>query len=154
MNKQKIVIVGLCLLGFVSCKGAREEIFINEINGSWEKEKIQSFQFEIKDFENPRNIIFVVKNDDNYPYSNLRIISSLLGNEKEEQDTLNYLLAKPNGEWIGTGFGKVKETKFQYKLNYKFPSNGIYKIEVKQALRKDTLKGIEHFGIIIEQVQP
>jgi hypothetical protein len=30
-------------------------------------------------------------------------------------------LAKPTGEWIGTGFGETKEIMFQYRNNYKFP---------------------------------
>lgn len=152
MNKWSII--GLFILGLVSCNGESGEIFINEINGSWEKDEIEIFQFEIKNFEQPKNIIFVVKNNDDYPYSNLRLISTLLGSKVTNKDTLHYLLAKPNGEWIGTGFGKIKETRFQYKLNYKFPSNGIYKIEVKQAMRQDTLRGIENFGIKIEQAQP
>ena len=38
--------------------------------------------------------------------------------KKKTIDTLNYILAKPNGEWIGKGFGDTKETLFQYKLNY------------------------------------
>lgn len=140
---------------FASCNNVGEGVYINEIHNSWAKDKIEVFQFEIKDSEIPKNIIFVVKNNEEYPYSNLRLISSVTGTGiKEEKDTLNYFLAKPNGEWLGTGFGKMKEIKFQYKINYKFLSNGVYRIEVKQAMRKDTLRGIENFGIIIEQAQP
>ena len=74
--------------------------------------------------------------------------------KKAKPDTLNYILAKPNGEWIGRGFGETKETLFQYRLNYKFPKNGKYTLTVQQAMRKDKLTGIDDFGVKIEQAQP
>ena len=70
--------------------------------------------------------------------------------ENIKTDTLNYIIAKPNGEWLGSGIGNVKEVFFQYKLHYKFPSNGKYQVEIKHGMRKDTLRGIEDIGIKIE----
>jgi gliding motility-associated lipoprotein GldH len=67
---------------------------------------------------------------------------------------LNYVLAKPNGEWLGTGFGDTKETLFQYKLNYKFPEKGKYEIGLTQAMRNDNLPGIEDIGVKIETAKP
>ena len=73
---------------------------------------------------------------------------------KKVTDTLNYVLAKPNGEWIGKGFGDTKETLFQYKINYKFPKNGDYQIGIIQAMRTDNLEGIEDIGVKIESAKP
>lgn len=121
------------------------------INGEWEKNVVQSFTFEINDYQIPKNIIFFVRNSNEYPYANIRFFSYLKGSDTQNTkvDTLNYMLAKPNGEWLGSGFGDTKEILFQYKTNHLFTKNGTYTIELKQAMRVDTLKGVEDIGIQI-----
>ena len=139
----------------VSCSYNGEDVYMHSLNGAWQKKATQKFEFEIKDSQNPKNIIFVVRNNNDYPYSNIRIFSKLYNKENNgKTDTLNYILAEPNGEWIGTGFGETKEILFQYKLNYKFPKNGKYFIDVQHAMRRDTLAGVEDFGIKIESAKP
>lgn len=143
------------ILILFSCSKENSQTYMTNINGSWNKKQTQKIQFKIDDAQNPKNIIFVVRNNDDYPYSNLRLIVNFESpNKKSVTDTLNYILAKPNGEWLGTGFGETKEILFQYKMNYKFPENGLYKISVKQAMRKDILPGIEDLGLKIEQAKP
>lgn len=151
----KFLFLGLTMFLF-GCKDASEEVIMNEVNSSWDKDTAQNFSLEIKDAQQAKNIIFVVRNNNDYPYSNIRIISWLEygKNNVSKPDTLNYILAKPNGEWIGSGFGEVKESEFQYKLNFKFPKNGNYSIKVKQAMRKDKLPGIEDLGLKIVNAQP
>ncbi len=129
---------------------------MNSIGGMWNKKTEQKIDFEIKDAQNPKNIIFVIRNNNDYPYSNIRFITNFINKKtkKKQTDTLNYILAKPNGAWIGSGFGETKETLFQYKLNYKFPENGAYSIGIIQAMRKDKLPGIEDIGVKIESAKP
>lgn len=129
---------------------------MRNLNGIWDKKTQQKFDFKIDDAQNPKNIIIVVRNNNDYPYSNIRFIVNATDaqTKKKSVDTLNYVLAKPNGEWIGKGFGDTKETLFQYKLNYKFPKNGDYSIGIIQAMRTDQLKGIEDIGLKIETVKP
>lgn len=134
------------------CNASDENVIMNHVDNKWDKNIRQKFNLEIPDPENPKNIIFVVRNNNDYPYSNIRFIVNLTHpkTRKTETDTLNYILAKPNGEWLGTGFGETKETLFQYKLNYKFPEKGSYEISVSQAMRNDYLPGIEDLGIKVE----
>ena len=140
----------------LGCNNASENVYIRNINGKWNKKAEQKFQFKIADASLPKNIIFVIRNNNDYPYSNLRLIVNLydLKNKKIKTDTLNYVMAKPNGEWIGKGFGETKEILFQYMLDYKFPKNGNYQIGVIQAMRNDNLPGIEDIGVKIESVKP
>ncbi|WP_456236131.1 gliding motility lipoprotein GldH [Kaistella palustris] len=144
------------ILLLFSCNKNAEKVVMNELNGKWGKKEIQNFRFEVTDFQNLKNIIFVVRNNNEYPYSNIRLIVDLRNDQtkQKEVDTLNYILAKPNGEWIGQGFGETKETLFQYKLNYKFPRNGSYTLGMIQAMRADTLPGIEDIGVKIETAKP
>lgn len=129
---------------------------MKNINGNWDKNIVQNFEFDISDAHHPKNIIFVVRNNNDYPYSNIRFIVNFsnLKTKKTKTDTVNYILAKPNGEWLGKGFGDTKETLFQYKLNYKFPENGKYSIGVIQAMRNNNLVGIEDVGVEIQTAKP
>ncbi len=147
----------LSLILFLSCNSSSEgEVMMNSVNSKWSKKSEQKFNLEISDPQNPKNIIFVVRNNNDFPYSNIRFIVNFtdLQTRKKETDTLNYVLAKPNGEWLGTGFGDTKETFFQYKLNYKFPKKGKYEIGLIQAMRNDILPGIEDIGVKIETAKP
>lgn len=147
----------LSLLLFFSCQSSSEgEVVMNSVNSKWDKKSEQKFSLEISDPQNPKNIIFVVRNNNEYPYSNIRFIVNFtdLQSRKKQTDTLNYILAKPDGEWLGTGFGDTKETLFQYKLNYRFPAKGKYEIGLTQAMRNDSLPGIEDIGVKIETAKP
>lgn len=142
---------------FLSCNSSSEgEVMMNSVNNKWNKKSEQKFNLEVSDPQNPKNIIFVVRNNNEYPYSNIRFIVNFtdLQTKQKQVDTLNYILAKPNGEWLGTGFGDTKETFFQYKLNYRFPAKGKYEIGLSQAMRNDNLPGIEDIGIKIETAKP
>lgn len=140
------------LMALVGCTKEGESIQMNEINNLWNKNQEQKFVLNIEDVQNPKNIIFVVRNNNNYPYSNLFLITYLKNktDKNAKIDTLNYILAKPTGEWIGTGFGETKEIMFQYRNNYKFPKKGKYIIGIKQGMRTNNLVGIEDIGVKIE----
>ena len=149
------IAVFVLFLSLISCQNEDEKVVMNEVGNQWKKNNTQTFDFDVNDAQNQKNIMFVVRNNNDYPYSNLRLIASLEYNKKNvSKDTLNFVLAKPNGEWIGTGFGDTKEIVFQYKLNYRFPQNGKYSIKVVQAMRKDILPGIEDLGIKIQNLKP
>lgn len=141
---------------FMSCNSSSEEVIMNPVNGKWNRKTTQKYNLNVSDNQNPKNIIFVVRNNDTYPYSNIRFVVDFkdLQTKKTETDTLNYILAKPNGEWLGTGFGDTKETLFLYKVNYKFPKNGKYEINVQQAMRNDNLPGVEDLGVKVETAKP
>ncbi|MGC4128966.1 MAG: gliding motility lipoprotein GldH [Bergeyella sp.] len=152
----KILYSFFVLLLLASCTGGSEAVFMNSIDGKWNKKDTLSYEFSVSDVQQPKNIIFVVRNNDEYPYSNLRLIVDFtdLKNKKKQTDTLNYIMAKPNGEWLGKGFGEAKEIQFQYKLNYQFVKDGKYSVKIVQAMRNDNLPGIEDFGIKIESAKP
>ena len=146
----------LVLFFLLGCMNSAENVHMNNLNGIWDKKAEQKFDFKITDAQNPKNIIFVVRNNNDYPYSNIRFFVNFtdLKSKKKMTDTVNYILAEPNGAWIGTGFGDTKETLFQYKLNYKFPENGDYSVGITHAMRTDHLKGIEDIGVKIETAKP
>lgn len=132
-------------------------VSMNSVNGTWDKKKELLFTLNIDDNQAPKNIIFVVRNNNDYPYSNLFVITYLKSEHDKNYkvDTLNYVLAKPTGEWLGSGFGETKEVLFQFKNNYRFPKKGKYIIGIKHGMRADKLVGIEDVGVKIENaIQP
>lgn len=143
------------MLLFSACSESSEPVEMKDLDGNWNKKVEQKFSLNISDAQAPKNIIFVVRNNNDYPYSNLRLITKISsGKNIIETDTLNYVLAKPNGEWLGSGFGDTKEILFQYKLNYRFPKSGEYSLGIIQAMRTDNLKGIEDIGVKLETPKP
>lgn len=149
----QIVFVFFLFVTLTSC--SNDEVLMNNIDNKWNQKDAKSFDFNIQDNQIARNIVFVVRNNNSYQYSNLRLIAVLEKDKKAiSVDTLNYVLAKPNGEWLGNGFGEVKENQFQYKVDYKFPTNGNYSIKVSQAMRQNILVGIDDFGVKIQDIKP
>ena len=78
-------------------------------------------------------------------------------NGKTITDTLEYQMAKPNGELMGEGFTDVKENKLWYKEGVRFDEIGDYSIIIQHAMRNngevngvDNLKGITDVGFRIE----
>lgn len=158
IQKPLKVFVGLFLgLFLTACNNAGETVTMQSVDSNtWDKSKTQLLNFEILDHQNPKNIIFIIRNNNDYPYSNLRVFGTIIGQDKKilRKDTLNFTLAKPNGQWLGSGFGDVKEVMYQYKTDFQFPKNGHYQFEVTQAMRNEKLKGIEDVGIKIVNVKP
>lgn len=153
MNK-KIVFFLTSLLSLASCANS-DEIYMTSVDGLWKKNEAKKIDFEVRDATSPKNLIFVIRNNNDYPYSNLFLISTIKGEKNKviKIDTLQYILAQPNGEWLGSGMGDVKELLVQYKNTYKFPSQGKYQIEIKHGMRTNELKGIEDLGVKIENIK-
>ncbi len=100
----------------------------------------------------------VLRNNENYPFSNLHLISSLeQPNGTVLVDTLTYQMAFPNGEWMGKNSGSLVENKLWYLEDYEFPQSGTYTLSLRQAMRKvgnvsplEVLEGITDIGYSIE----
>jgi gliding motility-associated lipoprotein GldH len=128
-------------------------------NGRWNKDSVVKFSFQELDTLQTYNMFINLRNDGTYPYSNLFLIAELkFPNGDVVRDTLEYEMAKPSGEWLGTGYGSLKENKLWYKENVVFPSSGVYTLEISHAMRKNgqvdgivELEGITDVGYLIEK---
>lgn len=129
------------------------------LNHSWNKEESVDFTFEPPDTIQPYNMYINLRNDNNYPFSNLFLIVKLnFPDGRVIADTLEYEMAKPDGEWLGEGFTDLKESKLWYKENVVFPDPGEYTVAIEHAMRKigeaegvGELKGITDIGLQIEK---
>ena len=152
------LIASFCILG---CQDSVVFSEFESLPQGWSKTDTLVFDFEAPDTIRPFHLFFNTRLNQDYEFNNLYLISTIhFPNGKQIGDTLEYEMAFPNGELMGSGFGSVKESKLWYKSNVVFKEQGEYKIEVKQAMRKfgevealDTLNGLMDFGIQLETVK-
>ena len=78
---------------------------------------------------------------------------------KTVKDTLEYKMAKPNGEFLGSGFSSIKENKLWYKEGFVFSETGEYQIKIQHAMRENgkvngivDLEGITDVGFRVENI--
>ncbi|WP_282054045.1 gliding motility lipoprotein GldH [Maribacter luteus] len=151
----------LAFIGIVFMVSCNNSIVKTEFkpteNGSWNKDSIMEFNFSGLDTIQKHHMFINVRNDNTFAYSNLFIIAALVyPNGETVTDTLEYIMAEPDGTWLGKGYGSIKENKLWYKENIVFPSSGVYTLRLSQAMRKNgnvdgiiNLEGITDVGFEI-----
>ena len=152
MGKRLVFLPFLGLLLFASCDKTRVFDRYESIPGDWHRDSLVRFRFSAPDTVNNYDLFLNLRNNSDYNFSNIYLITELnFPNGKVISDTLQYEMAAPGGEWLGTGFGDVKESKLWYKENIRFTEAGEYLLTVQQAMRKrDSVQGIQQLEGITE----
>ncbi|MBT8222225.1 MAG: gliding motility lipoprotein GldH [Eudoraea sp.] len=158
----RILIIGLLSLFLYSCNNALVfSEFQANAGGSWSRQDVKDYSFTQNDTLSRYNLFINIRNDNTYPYSNLFLITDLsFPDGTVVRDTLEYEMALPDGQWLGKGYGSLKENKLLYKENIVFPNSGVYTFEVAHAMRQNgsvegvnNLIGITDVGFQIESVE-
>ena len=150
--------IAICFLflisGITSCDSSRvfEENKKLEKN-EWYQNAPLSFQVPITDTTTQYNVLINVRNAGFYRFSNLYLfINTRFPGGQMQRDTLECILAAPDGRWLGDGLGDIWDNRIMFKQNVKFPQAGEYKFELLQAMRINPLPGIMDAGIRIEKI--
>lgn len=157
-RSKKYLILLLAILLF-SCDKSRVFDEYKKLDGVWKKNDKVEFIFESNDSIHPYNLFFNIRNNKEYPFNNLYLIVTLVQpDQKIKTDTLEYLMAEPDGTLLGTGFSDIKESKLWYLEDFIFKQKGSYKIKIEHALREtgkidgvQELKGITEVGFRVER---
>jgi len=151
--KFQLLLIGCLLFILAACDNSRVFDQYKPIPKSgWNKDSLVVFSVPVTDTVQNHNMYINVRNDVDYPYSNLWLFVDIIQpGGKALKDTFELSLADPAGKWLGEGMGGVKTRKVIYRRNVYFPVSGTYKIELQQGMRKDNLKGIRDIGIRIEK---
>lgn len=162
LKKNKKIVFLLLFLGLFSCdKNLEFSKYITLQNASWKADEKISFEFDVTDTISPKNLFINIRNNKEYPYSNLYVITELnFPNGTKIVDTLQYEMADQTGKFLGKGFANIKENKLYYKENKVFPQSGTYNFNIRQAMRKNGevhpipfLKGVQDVGFSIEKIE-
>ncbi|MCF6307885.1 MAG: gliding motility lipoprotein GldH [Flavobacteriaceae bacterium] len=157
MLRYLVVLVGIVL--FFSCDSKIIFSQNKSLSNGWSKEEIIKFDFPKFDSLKTYNLFINLRNTNDYKYNNIFLIAEIgFPHGKIITDTLEYKMANPDGSWLGTGIGSIKENKLWFKENVSFSENGIYKISISQAVRNNgdvegvsNLEGITDIGISVEE---
>jgi len=154
-------IYGLFVFVAVLIIGCDEKRVFDEYQAvqGWHKDSLVNFEIEELDSTQVYDLFINIRNNNQYAYSNLFLITKIhFPQGKVISDTLEYEMAKPSGEWLGDGFGDIKENKLWYKENVNFPEPGSYRVSIEQAMRTngevdgiEELEGITDIGFRIEK---
>jgi gliding motility-associated lipoprotein GldH len=116
----------------------------------WDKDSVVIFNYEATDTLGTYDIIIDVRNDGNYRYQNFWLfVNSVSPDLIEYTDTLECVLADNHGRWIGKGGGSLYQLPVSFMQQIKFPKPGVYRFELIQGMREDTLAGIHDIGLRI-----
>ncbi|MGO4912472.1 gliding motility lipoprotein GldH [Leeuwenhoekiella sp. W20_SRS_FM14] len=152
------------LLILICCSACDEKAVFHEYKSLpdyWESDTAVVFKVNKLDSLTNYNLFITLRNTNEYAFSNLFLISELqFPNGKTITDTLEYKMARPDGSWLGEGFGDLKENKLWYKENFRFTEAGEYQFRLKQAMRRNgsvnpvqELGGIVDVGLRIEKIK-
>lgn len=113
----------------------------------WKSTEPVIFEFEVTDTVSLNNYYINLRNGDDYAFMNLYLFVKMeFPNGRKSIDTLECVLADPQGRWLGSGLGDIYDNRFLYRSLKAFPIPGDYKIEINQAMRTDELPGIYDVG--------
>lgn len=148
----KILLILIPLL-FVACdKSVVVDMYQHIDNSIWTWDDIKSYTFEIDDIESQHDILIQLRHTTDYPMSNLYLFVKVTGPSGQSMtDTINYMLAEPDGKWIGKGNGKIRELRYMYRKQTQFPDQGTYSITLEQGMREPRLP-VSDIGIRIEKI--
>ncbi|MEI6575576.1 MAG: gliding motility lipoprotein GldH [Bacteroidota bacterium] len=148
-----ILLFFLFLFPLISCdRNAVLDNYQRIPDSQWKKDSPVKIETDLTDSKAVYDIYFQVRNTTDYEYSNLYLfVNTTLPDATKTRDTLECILAAPDGTWIGKGFGKIKESRWLMKKGMMIKKPGHYKFEIEQAMREDNLKGIADIGLKIEK---
>ena len=89
----------------------------------------------------------VVRHTIDYPYSNIWLEVGYTDASRFRRDTLNVELADVYGRWLGKGFGANRTVEVDVRQHVAIKDSSV--VSVRHIMRADTLRGVEHIGIIL-----
>lgn len=158
MRIKNSVFLLLVVTLFFSCDKKRVFDEYKSVGSAWHKDSIVTFNLPELDSTKKYNLFVNLRANNNYPFKNIFLIVAIeRPNGFTKVDTLEYLMANPDGSLLGDGFTDIKESKLFYKEKVRFRGN--YKVHLKQAVRENgkvpgvtALEGITDVGFRIEKI--
>lgn len=128
--------------------------YMSTENGMWKWNDVGVFEVEMTDTLALHNIYLQVRHTTDYPMSNLYMFVNVKGPGGQLlRDTVNMILATPEGQWIGKGTGRLRELRLLYRSQTRFNIPGSYTFSIEQAMRKAELP-VTDLGVRVERFIP
>jgi gliding motility-associated lipoprotein GldH len=152
----RIFIVAILIMAISGCDADRiYDVTYSIEEDGWNNDSVFHYEVEITDSIGLNNFFINIRNNTDYPYSNIYLfVSTVFPSGHTTRDTIECILADRNGMWLGSGSGKIKDNQIMLQQALRFPATGTYHFYLEQGMRKKHLKGIEDIGIRIEKHTP
>lgn len=140
-----------------SCtESALYDAYIPVPETGWHKDSAVTFDVTISDTTQHYGVVVQFRHNAEYPYQNLYLFREIRSVDGVlYQDTINYQLAKPSGEWLGSGFGALKTIEAPFNRNsVRFNDRGTYQFRFAHGMRDERLHGMEDMGLRVYPVNP
>ena len=147
------LLVGLFILASCSEPNLYDKYIQVNAEGWNYKDQVE-FEVQITDTISPINFYLNIRHNADYNFRNLYLfLHTQFPTGQQSTDTLEIILAAPDGKWLGKGYGSIKEDRVLLKKDVYFPISGPYTFRLEQAMRQKNLKGIEDVGITLKKIQ-
>lgn len=155
MRYPLIITVLLLLLHTVSCdSGMVYDQYEPTEHGIWKWQNAMEFKVDISDTISLNNIYLQVRHTVEYPLSNLYMFVHIKSPSGQHMtDTINMILAAPDGNWTGKGNSNIRELMLLYRKQTQFRIPGTYVFTLEQAMRQPELP-VTDLGIRVEVINP
>ena len=148
MRNWVLVLIAIVL---VSCGPEAVYQKMNAIpDSNWSQDSTFSYEIDMTNETGLIDLNLEIRHAGNYPYANLFVfLSSEFPDRKGRVDTIECVLARPTGEWYGSGLGDLYSLSIPFRKNVQFNQEGIYTMRLSHGMRQDTLEGIADIGITL-----
>ena len=147
----------LLITTILSSCGDKNVIFDKSVvinNSSWNNQELPYFDVNIEDTLSTYAFYLNIRHLENYRYSNFYMfLHTTFPNGNQTHDTIECVLAYPDGRWIGKGSGSMRASNILLNNNLRFPLSGTYHFEIEQAMREPVLEGITDVGVRFERIE-
>lgn len=120
-------------------------------SSKWLADEPEVFTFQVNDTTKAFDFLLNLRHGDAYPYSNLYLFVQLdFPNGKRSVDTLECVLADPQGRWNGKKTGQLVDHRIMLNARRIFPLTGTYHLQIRHAMRVDPLPEIHDVGFTLD----
>ena len=153
--KHKLLPLVFMVFLFPGCDKQRVyDHYMTTEEGLWTWKQVGVFEVDMNDSLSLHNVYIQVRHSVDYPLSNLYMYVHVKGPSGQHyKDTVNLVLANPDGSWIGRGSTRLRELRLLYRKAVLFSEPGLYTFSLEQAMRREKLP-VTDVGLRIEKINP
>lgn len=151
---RNLVLLFVVCIDLISCnKGVVFDDVVSMPKSGWSDDSLAVFRVDISESTKNYDMWIQVRNDNTYAYANLWLFIDVISASDGVmvRDTLDCVLAHPNGEWLGGGWGSLYTVDCPYRLNTKFATEGKYTFRISHGMRDESIIGIKSIGLRIKE---
>lgn len=123
-------------------------------NRNWSYENKVRIPVTVSDPSKRYAIYLNLRQTADYPYSNIFIRLHCSGpGMKRLTERLEFPLAQPDGQWLGSGSGSLISNQIPVKTGFRFPAKGSFVFEIEQNMRDNPLREVSDVGLRVAPMQ-